>query len=172
MPHSRCSLHAILIVRGRFLVRMSDARWREPSRRHEASSGRYHKNDNNRRPLRLAYHLLREEKPPGVTAKRAAGAGRTLAIGWPQGFTLGSAMKTFTATAVIIALLTVPAFSQQGKGSAPDPKAEAEKVEQKKRAQEIERDYKALIKRTTPQSTSVPSDPWHDIRPSPSKPQQ
>src|SRR5439155_26549716 len=31
MPHSRCSRQAILIVRGRFLVRMSDARWREPS---------------------------------------------------------------------------------------------------------------------------------------------
>jgi hypothetical protein len=108
----------------------------------------------------------------GSHSHKAAGAWRTLAIGWPQGFALGSAMKTFTATAVIIALLTVPAFSQQGKGSAPDPKAEAEKVEQKKRAQEIERDYKALIKRTTPQSTSVPSDPWHDIRPSPSKPQQ
>jgi hypothetical protein len=33
MPHSRCSFQAILIVRGRFLVRMSDARWREPSSR-------------------------------------------------------------------------------------------------------------------------------------------
>ena len=33
MPHSRCSRQAILIVRGRFLVRMSDARWREPSSR-------------------------------------------------------------------------------------------------------------------------------------------
>jgi hypothetical protein len=33
MPRSRCSFQAILIVRERFLVRMSDARWREPSRR-------------------------------------------------------------------------------------------------------------------------------------------
>jgi hypothetical protein len=33
MPHSRCSFQAILIVRERFLVRMSDARWREPSNR-------------------------------------------------------------------------------------------------------------------------------------------
>ena len=80
-------------------------------------------------------------------------------------------MKTFTTTAVALALLTVPAYSQGKGGAAPDPKAEAEKIEQKKRAQEIERDYKASIKRTTPQ-TSVPSDPWHDVRPSPSKPQQ
>ncbi len=33
MLHSRWSFQAILIVRGRFLFRMSDARWREPSRR-------------------------------------------------------------------------------------------------------------------------------------------
>ena len=33
IPHSRCSLHAMPIVRGRLPVRMSDARWREPSRR-------------------------------------------------------------------------------------------------------------------------------------------
>lgn len=33
MFHSRCSFQAMLIVRGRFLVRMSDARCREPSRR-------------------------------------------------------------------------------------------------------------------------------------------
>ena len=32
MSYSRCSFQAILIVRARFLVRMSDARWREPSR--------------------------------------------------------------------------------------------------------------------------------------------
>ena len=38
MPHSRCSRQAILIVRGRFLVRMSHARWREPSRRRKGSS--------------------------------------------------------------------------------------------------------------------------------------
>jgi hypothetical protein len=82
----------------------------------------------------------------------------------------GCAMKTFTTTAVMLALLTVPAYSQ-GKGSAPDPKAEAEKIEQKKRAQEIERDYKASLKRTTPQS-AAPSDPWRDLRPSASKPQQ
>jgi len=78
-------------------------------------------------------------------------------------------MKTFTTTAVMLALLTVPAYSQ--KGSPPDPKAEAEKVEQKKRAQEIERDYKASLKRTTPQS-ATPSDPWRDLRPSAPKPQQ
>ena len=33
MFHSRCSFQAILIVRGRFFVRTSDARCREPSRR-------------------------------------------------------------------------------------------------------------------------------------------
>ena len=33
MFHSWCSFQTILIVRGRFLVRTSDARWREPSRR-------------------------------------------------------------------------------------------------------------------------------------------
>ena len=33
MPHSRCSRHAMLIVRGRLPFRTSDARWREPSRR-------------------------------------------------------------------------------------------------------------------------------------------
>jgi hypothetical protein len=33
MSHSRRSFQAILIVRGRFRVKMSDARWREPSRR-------------------------------------------------------------------------------------------------------------------------------------------
>jgi hypothetical protein len=83
----------------------------------------------------------------------------------------GCAMKTFTTTAVALALLTVPAYPQ-GKESAPDPKAEAEKIEQKKRTQEIERDYKASLKRIPPQSKSAPSDPWHDVRPSPSKPQQ
>src|ERR1700680_4987581 len=33
MPHSWCNLQAILIVRRRFPVRMSEARWREPKRR-------------------------------------------------------------------------------------------------------------------------------------------
>jgi hypothetical protein len=85
---------------------------------------------------------------------------------------LGLAMKTFTITAVTIALLTVPAYSQ-GKGSAPDPKAEAEAIEQKRRDEDIERDYKAWIKRTKPQTTNVPSDPWQNVRPStPAKPKQ
>jgi hypothetical protein len=79
------------------------------------------------------------------------------------------AMKTLTTSAMTIALLTVPAFSQ-GKGSAPDPKADAEVMEQKKRAEEIERDYKASVKRTKPQATEVPSDPWQSVRPSSSPP--
>jgi hypothetical protein len=82
------------------------------------------------------------------------------------------AMKTFTATAVLIALLTVPAYSQKkGGGVPPDPKAEEEAREQKKRAKEIERDYNASVKKTPPQATTVPSDPWQNIRPSaPSNP--
>jgi hypothetical protein len=77
-------------------------------------------------------------------------------------------MKTLTTTAMTIALLTVPAYSQ---GSAPDPKADAEAIEQKKRAEEIERDYKASVKRTKPQTTGAPSDPWQSVRPSsPAKP--
>jgi hypothetical protein len=79
-------------------------------------------------------------------------------------------MKTLTTTAMTIVLLTVPAYSQ-GKGAAPDPKADAEAIEQKKRAEEIERDYKASVKRTKPQSTEAPSDPWQSVRPSsPAKP--
>jgi hypothetical protein len=82
-------------------------------------------------------------------------------------------MKTFTMTAVTIALLTVPAYSQ-GKGSAPpDPKAEEQKREERKKAREIEQEYNASVKRTTPQTTTNPSDPWQSIRPStPSKPKQ
>jgi hypothetical protein len=81
-------------------------------------------------------------------------------------------MKTFTTTAVTIALLTVPAYSQ-GKGSAPpDPKAEEQKMEERKRAREIEQEYNASVKRTAPQTTN-PSDPWQSVRPSnPSKPKQ
>jgi hypothetical protein len=81
-------------------------------------------------------------------------------------------MKTFTMTAVTIALLTGPAFSQ-GKGLAPDPKVDEEKMEEKRRAEEIERDYRASVKRTKPQTTGVPTDPWQNLRPSsPSKPKQ
>src|SRR4051812_47785685 len=84
----------------------------------------------------------------------------------------GFAMKTLTTTAMTLALLTVPAYSQ-GKGSAPDPKADAEVVEQKKRAEEIERDYKASVNRTKPKATEAPSDPWQTVRPSsPAKPKQ
>jgi hypothetical protein len=83
-------------------------------------------------------------------------------------------MKTLTRTAMTIALLTVPAYSQGKGGAAPDPKADAEAMEQKKRAEEIERDYKASVKRTKPQSTEAPSDPWQSVRPSssPPKPKQ
>ncbi len=82
-------------------------------------------------------------------------------------------MKTITTATVTIALLTMPAFSQ-GRGDAPDPKVEGEIMEQKKRTQEIERDYNAMVKRSKPQTTDVPSDPWQNVRPStpstPSKP--
>lgn len=80
---------------------------------------------------------------------------------------MGSAMKIFTATAMMIALLTVPAYSQSKEA------VEEQKKEQKKRAEEAERDYNAVLKRTTPQTTNVPTDPWQNVRPStPSKPKQ
>jgi hypothetical protein len=72
-------------------------------------------------------------------------------------------MRTLLMSAVAIALLTAPAFSQ-GKNEA-DPKADAEAIEQKKRAQEIEREYNASVKRTKPQKTEAPSDPWQSVRP-------
>jgi hypothetical protein len=79
-------------------------------------------------------------------------------------------MRLVTTGAVIMALVSGPAFSQSR--GAPDPKAEAEAMEQKKRAQDIEREYKALVKKTAPQATA-PSDPWENIRPAPpAKPQR
>ena len=68
------------------------------------------------------------------------------------------------AIAAIIASLAVPAFAAEDPSKAEQYKAEEEK---KKEAEEIERAYKDMLKRTSheqPAQKTDRGDPWRNLR--------
>ncbi|HEY7247363.1 MAG TPA: hypothetical protein VH678_26120 [Xanthobacteraceae bacterium] len=82
-------------------------------------------------------------------------------------------MRCLLGIALMLALLTGAAYSQNSPEWGTNEKADAEKAEQIKRTKDLERRYNEVTKRTEP-STKVSSDPWQSIRPSagPAKPKQ
>ncbi len=69
-------------------------------------------------------------------------------------------MRYLMGIGVVLALLMGPAFSQQkDEDWGPNQKAEAEKAEELRQAQEIERNYKEVLKKTAP-TAKVSNDPW------------
>jgi len=76
-------------------------------------------------------------------------------------------MRYLMGIGVVLALLMGPAFSQQkdADSETTNQKAEAEKAEEARQAQEIERKYKEVIKKTAPTTTTkVSNDPWQSVR--------
>jgi hypothetical protein len=74
-------------------------------------------------------------------------------------------MKTLAIAALTTVLLTVAAYAED--------KAEAEAAERKRKAQEIERQYRDSLKRTRTQPGAASTDPWADLRPAaPAKPKR
>lgn len=68
------------------------------------------------------------------------------------------------AVAAVLGLLTAPVFAQ-GSMKGPPPTAPKDDSADKQRAEQIDRDYNATIKRTNPSTANAPSaDPWGTIR--------
>ena len=65
-------------------------------------------------------------------------------------------MKTLAIAALTTVLLTVAAYAED--------KAEAQAADRKRKAQEIERQYRDSLKRTRTQPDAASSDPWADLR--------
>jgi hypothetical protein len=63
--------------------------------------------------------------------------------------------------AVMITSLAVPAFAQGDPAKAEANKAEEQK---KKEAEELEKAYKATLKRTTREQPTKKTDPWGSVR--------
>jgi hypothetical protein len=83
-------------------------------------------------------------------------------------------MEKVAVTAVMIALLTAPAYSQsmqqrqEERGSnvtkTPMQKQEEERAQ---RALQVEKEYDAAVKRSKATTPSAAPDPWQNVRPSP-----
>jgi len=74
-------------------------------------------------------------------------------------------MKTLAIAALTTVLLTVAAYAED--------KAEAQAADRKRKAQEIERQYRDSLKRTRTQPDAASSDPWADLRrAAPAKPKR
>jgi len=69
-------------------------------------------------------------------------------------------MKRFAIATLIIAILTVPAYSQQG--SAP---ITARTDKEKKEDAAVEKAYEDALKKDRSSAPAVKSDPWQTIRP-------
>jgi hypothetical protein len=74
-------------------------------------------------------------------------------------------MKTLAIAALTTILLTIAAHAED--------KAEAEAANRKRKAQEIERQYRDSLKRTRTQPGAASTDPWADLRSAaPAKPKR
>ena len=83
-------------------------------------------------------------------------------------------MKTFTAVAVVIALLaTAPAYAQFSMGGGGEKRARGGMTDEEKRADdEAEKAYRNTIRNTRSSTPAVAKDdPWASVRPTaPAKP--
>jgi hypothetical protein len=81
-------------------------------------------------------------------------------------------MKTLVASACMLALLTGVAFAQETRAAGENPNTKAAEQDseiqraqaEQKKQQELDAAYKAALTRTKA-STTAPSDPWGDVRP-------
>ena len=74
-------------------------------------------------------------------------------------------MKRLALAALTTVLLTIVAHAED--------KADAEAAERKRKAQEIERQYRDSLKRTRTQPGAASTDPWADLRrAAPAKPKR
>ena len=84
-------------------------------------------------------------------------------------------MGKVAVTAVMIALLAAPAYSQsmqqreeeRGKNVTKTP-MQIQEEERAQRAFQADKDYDAAMKRSKAATPSTPPDPWQNVRPSPS----
>ncbi len=72
-------------------------------------------------------------------------------------------MRKFAAAAVMLALLTGPAFAQGKKGSATNEVMQKQEDEQKRRNKDIDKDYNETMKRSKGQAAPA-YDPWQNVR--------
>jgi len=72
-------------------------------------------------------------------------------------------MRKFAAAAVMLALLTGPAFAQGKKGAGPNTQLPLQEEEQKRRNKDIDKDYNETMKRSKGQAAPA-YDPWQNVR--------
>ena len=88
-----------------------------------------------------------------------------LTCGWQ--FKPGDAMRRFigsVALLIIMAILAPPALAQMGPPvNKRSQKATPAQIERKRQADEIDRKYKATLKKTDPDAPAKP-DPWANMR--------
>ena len=70
-------------------------------------------------------------------------------------------MKKHVATAVMLGLLTAPAFAQQGKDSEPLEILDRDKRQQ---AEALDKQYKRMMERNRKESDATRTDPWSNMR--------
>jgi hypothetical protein len=71
------------------------------------------------------------------------------------------AMKKLLASAVILAILSSPAFAQLG--NKEDPLV-AEEKEKQKRAEALDKQYKQMMERSRKDTETPKTDPWSNMR--------
>ena|SRR5215510_9901918 len=72
------------------------------------------------------------------------------------------AMKKLLASAVILAILSSPAFAQLGQKE--DEPLVAEEKEKQKRAEALDKQYKQMMERSRKDTGAPKTDPWSNMR--------
>lgn len=70
-------------------------------------------------------------------------------------------MKKLVATAVMLGILTAPAFAQQGKESEPLEILDRDKRQQ---AEALDKQYKRMLERNRKEGETARTDPWSNMR--------
>lgn len=74
-------------------------------------------------------------------------------------------MRKLTIGAIVLALLTGPAFAQGGpKQHQGNPSRDAEDAAKAKNADAIDQQYRSALDRTRKETTPVKNDPWSTMR--------
>jgi Ni/Co efflux regulator RcnB len=73
------------------------------------------------------------------------------------------AMKRLGIGAILLAMLAGPTFAQQPSMDSKDP-AIAEREQQKKDREEVDKRYKATMEKTRQETTTTRTDPWSNMR--------